>query len=152
MDSLQLLEELENIIEKGVSVPFTGRCLLDKDELLDFIEDLKIKLPDDLKQAKWIKEERQRILEEAQTEADDIIKAAKEKGISMIDENEITKKAMERSNKILEEARENAKTVQISSYTYADNLLENVERAVGNAMRDLEQCAKIVHENRNELK
>ena len=65
MDALELLDELEDIIDKGASVPFSGRCILDKDELLDVLQEIKLKLPDDLKQAKWIKEERQRILQEA---------------------------------------------------------------------------------------
>ena len=55
---------------------------------MDLIQELKLKLPDDLKQAKWIKSERQRILQEAQAEADEIIKAANEKGISMIKRHE----------------------------------------------------------------
>ena len=57
MDALELLDELEDIIDKGASVPFSGRCILDKDELLDVLQEIKLKLPDDLKQAKWIKEE-----------------------------------------------------------------------------------------------
>ena len=89
MDALELLDELEDIIDKGASVPFSGRCILERDELLDVVQEIKIKLPDDLKQAKWIKEERQRILEEAQAEADSIIKTAEEKIVSMVNENEI---------------------------------------------------------------
>ena len=58
MDALELIDELEDIIDKGVSVPFTGRCLLDKEELMDLIQEIKLKLPDDLNQAKWIKNER----------------------------------------------------------------------------------------------
>ena len=92
MDALELLDELEDIIDKGASVPFSGRCILDKDELLDVLQEIKLKLPDDLKQAKWIKEERQRILQEAQTEADNLIKSAEDKIIAMVNENEITKK------------------------------------------------------------
>ena len=79
MDALELLDELEDIIEKGASVPFSGRCILERDELLDALQELKLKLPEDLKQAKWIKEERQRILQEAQAEADEIIKTVEKR-------------------------------------------------------------------------
>ena len=79
MDLLELIDELEDIVDKGVSVPLSGRCLLDKDELMEIIEDIKLKLPDDLKQAKWIKSERDRILAEAKAEADKIIKTADRK-------------------------------------------------------------------------
>ena len=92
MDALELLDELEDIIDKGASVPFSGRCILDKDELLDVLQEIKLKLPDDLKQAKWIKEERQRILQEAQTEADNLIKSAEDKIIAMSTRTRLQKK------------------------------------------------------------
>lgn len=152
MDAMELLDELEDIIDKGAAVPFSGRCLLEKDELLDVLQEIKLKLPDDLKQAKWIKEERQRILQEAQSEADAIIKTAEDKIISMVNENEITKKAIMQGNQIIEQARENAQAVQDSAYTYADNLLETVEKVVISSMKDMEQCVAIVRNNRSELR
>lgn len=152
MDALELLDELEDIIDKGASVPFSGRCLLEKDELLDVLQEIRLKLPDDLKQAKWIKEERQRILQEAQNEADGIIKTAEEKIISMVNENEITKKAIVQGNQIIEKARENAKAVEDSAYTYADNLLETIEKVVVSSMKDMEQCVAIVRNNRTEMR
>lgn len=152
MDALELLDELEDIIDKGASVPFSGRCILERDELLDVVQEIKIKLPDDLKQAKWIKEERQRILEEAQAEADSIIKTAEEKIVSMVNENEITKKAIVQGNQIIEKARENAQAIHDSSYGYADNLLETVEKVVIGSMKEMEQCIAIVRNNRNELR
>ena len=152
MDALELLDELEDIIDKGASVPFSGRCILDKDELLDVLQEIKLKLPDDLKQAKWIKEERQRILQEAQTEADNLIKSAEDKIIAMVNENEITKKAIVQGNQIIENARSNAQQVTDSSFNYADNLLETVEKVVMSSMKDLEQCVNIVRNNRNEMR
>lgn len=152
MDGLELLDELEEIIDKGASVPFSGRCILERDELMDVLQELKLKLPDDLKQAKWIKEERQRILQEAQSEADDIIKAANEKGISMINEHEITQQAMEQARQIIEKAKAEASAIQESSYNYADSLLETVEKVSVSSMKELEQCISIVRNNRSELR
>lgn len=152
MDALELLDELEDIIDKGASVPFSGRCILEKDELLDVLQEIKLKLPDDLKQAKWVKEERQRILQEAQAEADNLIKTAEDKIIAMVNENEITKKAIVQGNQIIENARSNAQQVSDSSYNYADNLLETVEKVVMTSMKDLEQCINIVRNNRSEMR
>ena len=152
MDALELLDELEDIIDKGAAVPFSGRCILERDELLDVLQEIKLKLPDDLKQAKWIKEERQRILQEAQAEADSIIKTAEEKIVSMVDENEITKKAIVQGNQIIGKARENAQAIHDSSYNYADNLLETVEKVVIGSMKEMEQCIALVRNNRSELR
>lgn len=152
MDALELIDELEDLIDKGVSVPFTGRCLLDKEELMDLIQEIKLKLPDDLNQAKWIKNERQNIIDDAKAESDKIIKEANDKLISMIDENEITKSAKEQANHIMEKVQSDAKAMKIESYKYTDNLLENVERVVTDAIHELEQCINVVRSNRNELR
>ena len=74
MEIFTLLETLEDMLEKSRNVPFSGKSVVDKEEILDIIKEIRLKLPEELKQAKWVKEERQRILVEAQNEADEIIK------------------------------------------------------------------------------
>ena len=152
MDALELLDELEDIIDKGASVPFSGRCILERDELLDVLQELNLKLPEDLKQAKWIKEERQRILQEAQAEADEIIKTVEKKAVSMVDENEITKQAIAQGKQIVERANAEAQAIADSAYNYSDNLLETVEKVVLGSMKEMEQCVAIVRNNRSELR
>ena len=76
MEIFTLLETLEDLLENSRSLPFSSKGLVDKEEMLDLIKEIRIKLPDELKQAKWVKEERQRILVEAQKEADGIVKEA----------------------------------------------------------------------------
>ena len=104
MEIFTLLETLEDILEKSKSIPFTEKAIVDKEEVLEIIKDVRLKLPDELKQAKWIKEERGRILQEAQKEADDIVREAENRIISMIDEHEITRKAYEQKAEIIETA------------------------------------------------
>ena len=85
MEIFTLLETLEDILEKSRNVPFTDKCIVEKNEVLDIIKEIRLNLPDELKQAKWIKEERERIIAEAQKDAEDIIKEAENRIISMID-------------------------------------------------------------------
>ena len=61
MEIFTLLETLEEILENSRSVPFSNKGIVDKEEMLDLIKEIRIKMPDELKQAKWVKEERQRI-------------------------------------------------------------------------------------------
>ncbi len=152
MDTLELITELEDIIDKGVAVPFSGRCLLDKDELLEIIQEIRLKLPTDLEQAKWIKAERQNIINDAHKEAEEIIRAANDQLIAMVDDNEITKKATQAATEIMDSANAEANAAKESSYQYADYLLENVENVVVKTIRDLEQCITIVKDNRKQLK
>ncbi|GAE89169.1 hypothetical protein [Acetivibrio straminisolvens] len=145
MEMLSILETLEDLVERSVSVPFSGKCMVDKEEILEIIKEIRLKLPDDLKQAKWVKEERQRILLEAQREANNIIKDAENKIASLIDEHEITKKAYEQSNEIISNAQKNAREIRLGTKEYADSVLSKVEQI-------LEETLEVIRANREELK
>ena len=104
MEIFTLLEEIENIIEKAKINKITNRTTLSREEaqaVLEMIADIRLKFPDELKQARWIREERDRIIEEAKRDAENIVKEAENRIISMIDEHEITKKAYEQKAEII---------------------------------------------------
>ena len=145
MEIFTLLETLEDILENSKGLPFTNKTMVDKEELLEIIKEIRIKLPDELKQAKWVKEERQRILAEAQKEADGIVKEAENRIISMIDEHEITRKAYEKKVEIIETANEMSREIKTGTEEYADGVLAGIEVA-------LEDALKVIKNNRKELK
>ncbi|HEX3030352.1 MAG TPA: ATPase [Clostridia bacterium] len=145
MEILAILETLEDVVEKGVNVPLTGRCLVDKEEILEIIKEIRLKLPDDIKQAKWVKEERQRILLEAQKEANNVVKDAENKISSLVDEHEITKKAYDQANEIISNAQKNAKDIRLGTREYADGVLDKVEEI-------LKDTLEVIQANRQELK
>ena len=77
MEILKMIDLLEDKVEQSNSIPLLNRALIDKEEILAAIEEIRLNIPEDMKQARLIKEERKRIIAEAQTEADEIINNAK---------------------------------------------------------------------------
>ena len=145
MEIFTLLETLEEMLESGKTIPFSNKGIVDKEEMLEIIKEIRLKLPEELKQAKWVKEERQRILVEAQKEAEDIVKEAENRIISMIDEHEITRKAYEQKAEIIETANEMSREISKGTKDYADSILGNIETALQNALETIQN-------NRRELK
>ena len=145
MEIFTLLETLEELIKTAKKVPFTDKCMLEQEDLLNVIKQIRLKLPDELKQAKWVKEERERILQEAQKEADDVVKEAENRIISMIDEHEITKKAYEQKNEIMSAANESSRQITQGAKEYADSILSALSTSLDKIQKDIEQ-------NRKELK
>ncbi|AOY77358.1 ATPase [Clostridium formicaceticum] len=145
VEVLKLLEELEEIVESGSSIPFAHKVLVDRDEMLEVIKEIRIHLPDEVKQAQWIKEERQRILVEAQQEADTIIQEANEHVIAMVEQDEITKIAHRQAEEIITEAQIGAKEMRLGARDYADEILSNIEEILNGLM-------ETVKNNRDELK
>lgn len=145
MEIFTLLETLEECLERAKGLPFTQKVIVDSDEILDIVKEIRLKLPDELKQAKWVKEERGRILVEAKKEADGIVKEAENRIISMIDEHEITRKAYEQKAQIIETANEMSREISKGTKEYADNILEKVQGV-------LQEALATVENNRKELK
>ena len=125
MELLEILDELEDTIDKSFN--FFGMTVVNKEDLLSMIEELRLKFPDELKQAKWVKEERQRILSEAEKEAQNIIDSGKEKVLALIDEHEIARQAKLKAEEIMNEAKRQELEMRKNAIGYADSLLERVE-------------------------
>jgi len=156
MSVLKLLDELEEEIENCANLPLSGKALIDRGELLDIIKEIRIVLPDEIKQSRWIKKERTTILDEAQKEADEIIgKAQKESSemmekaeeyvASMIENDVIVKESTKKAKGIIEKAEETAAEIKTGSLKYSDEILGNIQQNLSIILKELEN-------NRNELR
>ena len=159
MEIFTLLEALEDILERSKTVPFTEKSINQKDQFLDIIKEIRLKLPDELKQAKWIKEERERIIAEAQKDADAIVKEAENRIISMIDEHEITKKAYDKKTEIIADANEMFREITQGTNTYVDGFLANIEnnmielgKTLNGVEMSIQNALETIQNNRKELK
>ena len=144
MEVLEIIDMLEDVVDKSMTIPLVGRAVVDREELMDLIQEVRLNLPGDLKQAKWVKDERQRILDEAAKEAESIIKNAEEKMASLIDDHEITQKAYAQANEIIVAAQNNARELRLGTKQYADDVMASLESRIM-------KMAEIVRENRKEL-
>jgi cell division septum initiation protein DivIVA len=145
MEVIKLLEYLEEIIDNAFTIPLTGKCSIDKEEACEILTQIRIKLPDEIKQAQWIKDERQRILIDAQREAESIIKEAEKHIKDTINEHEIIKIAQGQAKEITNAAQKTAKEIRIGSKEYADDVLQQVELKLSMAMEE-------IRKNREELR
>lgn len=127
MEILEILDILEEKVESARNIPIINRAIIDKEDLLASIEDIRLRLPDDLKQARWIKDDRKRILAEAQEEADNIIKQGEEKAAQLVNENAITKRAYEQANNIIASAQKNSRELRMGARQYIDKILADSE-------------------------
>lgn len=145
MDVLRLLDNLEDIIEDSSSIPFSGRILLDREDIIELIKEIRIQLPDEVKQAQWIKEERNKILVDAQQEAEVIISNARKHIEEMVEKDRIVELAKRKADEIIKNAEEHAREIKLASTQYADEILKKIES-------DLLSVKEIVEKNREELR
>lgn len=145
MDILNLLERIEDIIEEASKFPLSNKVMIDKEEILEVINEVRLKLPDEINRASWVAKERQRILNEAQVEAEELIEKVQDQQRYLIEDNEITKQAQKYANQIIQDAERKANDMKMGAYDYSDEILAKLQEKI-------REINNIIENNREDLK
>ncbi len=127
MDILHLVDRLEELFNQSKTVPFTHNVIVDEDRMLDIIDQMRVSIPDEIKKAQQVLSQRDRILAQAQEEANRTLKLAREKGESIIDRDNIVQAARVRAEQVIEQVREEAKITRQEADDYVISTLQNFE-------------------------
>lgn len=164
MKVIELIQEIEDILETAGGFPLTGKVMVDPDEIHDILKELKQELPEEIQQAQWIKNERQRILDDAKTEYDRVISAANEKAEQLVENDDITLRARKRADEIMRAAEQSIKELKLGTFNYIDDVLYTFQERMSNlnetyAQRILgdindmfEKIDETISSNRDEIK
>jgi hypothetical protein len=144
-DTETLLRRVVTIITNTRALPLSSSVKLDnKDEVLELLEEACQRLPDELRQARWLLRERTEYLEKVQREGDEILEAARVRAERMVQRTEIVREAQHTARRAVEEAREAARRLRHESEDYCDQKLASFEVV-------LERLSKTVHAGREKL-
>ena len=127
MKVLELLEELEDIVDAATKVPMMSKVMVEAEDVFSIIREIRLALTDDVQQAKWIRDERDRILADAKTEYERIIREAKKQADYLVETNEITARATKLAQEIRDDADINAKILKMKTYDYVDKILYDMQ-------------------------
>lgn len=164
MSVLDLLEEIEDIVDTAPGLPLTGKIMVDGNDLLEIVREIRLALPDDVQQAKWVKDEKTRILSEAKDEYDKIIKEAKKQADYLVQTDEITLRAQKAADEIMTNAEQNSKLLKMRTYEYVDGILYSMQEKMdelnlkyfgemyGNLEKSFTDINEILTANRDEIK
>ena len=128
MKIIDLLKEIEDILDSAGGFPLTGKVIVDPDEISDILKEIKNELPEEIQQAQWIQNERQRILDDARAEYDRLVNAAREKADQMVDTDDITLRAKKRADDIMRVTEENVVNLKKGTYTYIDEVFASFQK------------------------
>lgn len=123
MEVIELIEYLQELVDTASKVPMSGKVILDKKEINEILEDLVAYLPDALKKAQWVLNEKDRILDEANARYETTKKESQELIKKQIDNHDIVKEAKMQAQEIIALAQREAKIIRLGSRDYADEIL-----------------------------
>ena len=130
LNVMELLEYLEEILENAPKVPITGKAMIDTKEFEEVIEQIRNYLPDELKKAKWVMGEKDRILGDAQKEYQNVKKETMEMMRQNIENHDMVKEAKLRANEIIALAQRDAKAIRIGSREYSTEILSQLDKEI----------------------
>jgi hypothetical protein len=151
LDILYLIDRLENLVTSSKRMPLVNQVIIKEADLLTIIEQLRASVPTEFKQARRINQERERILAQAQSEANNLVKQAKDEteraiareGLLQIAEErsqEIIRRANEQAQMIVRRAERHTEQLQIEADNYAAETLRNLKEHLVQVETEIERA------------
>lgn len=150
----QIIDELQDYVDGCKYQPFSStNILVNKEEMEEFIAELKLRVPDEIKKYQKIVGQQDAILQDARAQAQNMISDAKNQIDVLVSDQEVMQEAYRKANEIVESARQQAETIirnaeassrsmQEGAVDYTDRLLSGVQDLVAKALEEGERNYK----------
>ena len=162
MDVNETLDRIENLVVDAKHFPLTGKSIIDENDLIHLVDELRQELPLALEHAERVMADRDKLIEDARTEADNIINQAKGYADKLVDEHEIVRQAREKADAILNQAQgqerdimertqKNSQQMRDDADNYANQVLDQLIAHVTNTFQGVQQAEQGLQQARNTL-
>lgn len=141
-DILYLVDQLEELVSVGKRVPMSRRVMVEEEDFLAIVDQLRVALPNEIRQAQRVIKERERVIGEAQDEASRIIGRARDRAEQMVTQHVIMEEARQRGEDILRQAEEEQQRTRGELDVYTLEQLQLVEDAVRRGMAVMEDAVE----------
>lgn len=126
-DSEALLRRIHEVIGNARPMPLSASVMVNKDELLELLEEAIERLPDELRQARWLLKEREEFLAKVHREGEEILEAARVRAERMVQRTEIVRQAQATARRTVDDADSEARRLRHEADDYCDQKLANFE-------------------------
>ncbi len=127
MDLIERIEELQTTIEEAKAVPLSSSAVVNRDDLLELVAQLKREVPDEIRQARWMARDRDELLERGRKEARRMVAEAQESRDRLLSRTEIVHAAQREAGRIIDDAKERAAKIRLEAEDYVDQKLAAFE-------------------------
>ncbi|OFX07574.1 MAG: ATPase [Anaerolineae bacterium CG03_land_8_20_14_0_80_58_20] len=146
MDILHLIDRLEELFNDSKAVPLTHSVMVDEDKMLDIIDQMRISIPEEVKKAQQIIVQKDRILAQAQEEANRTVEIARQKADDLVHRDMIVQEAQRRAEQIVAQARLDAEATRrdaddyvLAALNHLQDELDKLSNQVRNGIRTVEE-------------
>lgn len=130
MDLATRIQQLEDLVKDAKSMPLSSSALLNREELLELVAEMRAALPEEIKQARWVVKDREELLAKARHEAEKMVEQARAEQLRLASLEEVVQRAQDEAERILAEANEDARRIRLEAEDYVDGKLAQFESAL----------------------
>jgi vacuolar-type H+-ATPase subunit H len=145
VDPLDRIDEMIALVEGARSVPMSRNCIVDRAEMIGVLDQLRSELPAELRRAGALLEERDKIIEAGQREAERIVAEGEAEHARLVSINEIVVSAEHEASRIIGEARSEAQRLRDEVDDYVDTALANFEQLLTRSLASIERGRDKMH-------
>ena len=133
-----IISTLYDMVQDARAVPFASeKCILERDKVLDLLDEIIAQLPVELKQAKTIVESRNELISQARREAENTVRQAQEKANQMVTEEAIYQEAKRQCQEMVLQTQTRMAELRKISNDYMDDALRRTEEAITISLEDV---------------
>lgn len=136
----EIISTLYEMVQDARSVPLSAdKCVLERDRVLDLLDEISNQLPGELKQARTIVESRGEVINNAKREAENILKQAQTQARQLVSDDEIYRQAQQEANTMVQAAQERIRELKGVTNDYVDDALKQTEQAISEALNEVKE-------------
>jgi cell division septum initiation protein DivIVA len=139
VDILYLLDQLEEVLGGGSRLPLTSRTLVDEQEILDILDQIRVSIPDELKAARRLTQERDQIMADAHSEGDRVLRDADAQAVERVAQHSLVRTAEMRAQDIEERALRQAADIRREADAYAYKVLQKLRDQIGQVAQTVDR-------------
>jgi cell division septum initiation protein DivIVA len=145
VDPMDRIDEMITLVETARNVPMSRNCMLDRAEMVGLLEQLRSEIPSELRRAAALLDERDKILDAGQHEADRMIAEAEAEHHRLVSHNEVVVSADREGSRMINEARAEAQRLRDEVDEYVDTTLANFEQFLTRSLGSIERGRDKMH-------
>ena len=143
-----MIERLEAVVAHGRRLPLTNSVIIDQADALEWIDQLRVTIPEEIKSARRVTNEVERLLEQAREESEQILARAQEQATYLIEERELTRQAEELSHEIVRQGQLEADAIRRGADDYAAEVLVGLESEVMRTLKTIKRGIELLDDRR----
>lgn len=144
-----LVAEMIMAISEAKTIPASGKVIVDREQILQTLEMLQERLPEEMRTARWMVRERETFVARTNERVRELVQRARQKADELIADTSIIAEATEEANILVRRAEDHSHRIRLEAEDYAEDRLERLESLMGRVLEQIQTMRAELRQSRS---